>query len=130
MNFKGKRFCQRTSRGCLNFLHKQVFRCCSLLCIPPVSLAPIFITFFVWLFFGCVFGLFLGGGGCLFVCFKSFRFGSKESFTKGSKAGTSLKTMWWRRGPMQRWMPAKLFPPSPDLSCDCFMLPYVQKPSL
>lgn len=62
MNFKGKRFCQRTSRGCLNFLHKQVFRCCSLLCIPPVSLAPIFITFFVWLFFGCVFGLFLGGG--------------------------------------------------------------------
>lgn len=121
MNFKGKRFCQAAEslRGSLNFLHKQMFRHCSLLCMLPVSLAPTFIIIlFVWLFFWLCFWF----GFCLF---KSFNFGSKESFTKACKAGTSLKTMWWSRGLMQCWMPEKPFPPSPNPSCDCFILSYV-----
>lgn len=127
MNFKGKRFCQAPEnlRGSLNFLQKQVFARCALLCIPPVSLAPIFIKFFVSLAFSVVVFFCLA-----FVCFKSFNFGSKECFTKGSRAGASLKTVWWRRQPMQRWMSAKPFPPSLDLSCDCFILSHVQKLAL
>lgn len=89
MNFKGKRFCQAPEnlRGSLNFLHKQVFRHCSLLCIPPDSLTPIFFMVFVCLAFLLVVVLLW----VLFVCFKSFNVGSKEIFAKGSKSGTSPK---------------------------------------
>lgn len=66
MNFKGKRSCQAPEnlRGSLNFLHKRVFIHSTLLCIPPISLAPIFIMFFVCLAFLLVVVLVWG----LFVC--------------------------------------------------------------